>query len=90
MRLAIDERALEDLQDIAAWIGKDRPSSADDMLDALLQAMERLAELPRLGRAGRVPSTYEWVVAPYIIVYRIVQKPMTVIITGVFHAARHR
>ena len=69
MRLAIDERASEDLDDIAAWITKDHPEAAREMIEQLLTAMQRLAELPRLGRKGRVSDTYEWVVAPYIIVY---------------------
>lgn len=90
MKLVIDERAVEDLQDIAAWIGKDHPGAARRMIDALVDALERLAELPRLGREGRVPGTYEWVLAPYIIVYHISQRPLTVVIRGVFHSARKR
>lgn len=90
MRLLIDERALEDLEDIIAWIAKDSASAARNMRDELLRAMARLTELPRLGREGRVAGTYEWIVAPYIIVYRVSQRPMTVVITGVFHAKRNR
>ena len=90
MRLAIDERASEDLDDIAAWITKDHSEAAREIIERLLTAMQRLAELPRLGRKGRVADTYEWVIAPYIIVYEVKQQPMTVVITGIFHAARDR
>lgn len=90
MRLAIDAGAADDLEDIADWIAKDRPQAARRMISELLAAMERLAELPRLGRKGRVAGTYEWVVAPYIIVYEVTSPPLTVTIVGVFHAARDR
>jgi len=90
MKLVIDERAGEDLEDLASWIAKDHAGAARTMVANLLRAMERLAELPRLGREGRVAGTYEWVVAPYIIVYEVQQKPMTVVIIGIFHAARQR
>lgn len=90
MRLLLDERTLDDLEDIAAWIAKDNPRAARATLAQLLEAMERLAELPRLGHKGRVAGTYEWVMAPHVIVYHVKQRPMTVVINGVFHSARDR
>ncbi|MEH2530211.1 plasmid stabilization system protein ParE [Bradyrhizobium sp. AZCC 1588] len=56
-------------------------------------AAERLAEFPRMGHAGRVPGTHEWVVRGlhYIIVYQTgAADPDEVLILGVFHAAQDR
>jgi toxin ParE1/3/4 len=56
-------------------------------------AAERLAEFPRVGHAGRVAGTHEWVVRglPYIIVYQTgAADAEEVLILGVFHAAQDR
>jgi plasmid stabilization system protein ParE len=51
----------------------------------LLEAVERLAELPGLGRPGRVAGTRELVVpgTPYVIPYRVRGDHLDVI--AVFH-----
>ena len=52
-----------------------------------------LAEFPRVGHAGRVVGTYEWVVRglPYIIVYQTgAPDADEVLILGVFHGAQDR
>jgi toxin ParE1/3/4 len=56
-------------------------------------AAERLTEFPRMGHAGRVAGTHEWVVRglPCIIVYEIgVPEPDEVLVLGVFHGAQNR
>jgi plasmid stabilization system protein ParE len=50
-------------------------------------------EFPRIGHAGRVPSTFEWVVRglPYIVVYDInLGDEDEIVILGVFHGAQDR
>jgi plasmid stabilization system protein ParE len=52
-----------------------------------------LVEFPRIGHAGRVAGTYEWVVRglPHIIVYQTgAVDSDEVLILGVFHAAQDR
>jgi toxin ParE1/3/4 len=54
----------------------------------LLEAVERLAELPGLGRPGRVAGTRELIVpgTPYIVPYRLRGDRLEVI--AVFHTSQ--
>ncbi|MFL6971361.1 MAG: type II toxin-antitoxin system RelE/ParE family toxin [Xanthobacteraceae bacterium] len=67
------EVVYHDLDRIYAWIAKDRPRSADTVLERILESVERLGQLPYMGHIGRGPGTYEWVIPglPYILVYEI-------------------
>ena len=78
--------AIEHLAHLRAYIAHDNPKAANRIAGALLDAVERLAELPNLGRPGRVGGTRELVVpgAPYIISYRLRADRLEVI--AVFHA----
>jgi toxin ParE1/3/4 len=66
-------RAIEHLAHLRAYIAQDNPKAANQVAAALLAAVERLAELPNLGRPGRVTGTRELVVpgTPYVIPYRL-------------------
>jgi toxin ParE1/3/4 len=78
-------RAIEHLSHLRAFIARDNPKAANRMARALLEAVERLAELPNLGRPGRVAGTRERVVpgTPYVIAYRLRSDRLEVI--AVFH-----
>ena len=92
MRVIIREAAYDDLDRIYAWIAKDRPRSADSVIDRILESAERLGHFPYMGHVGRVPGTYEWVVPalPYIIVYTINTNDDEVTVVAVFHGAQDR
>jgi len=79
-------RAIEHLAHLRAYIARDNPKAANRIASALLEAVERLAELPNLGRPGRVAGTRELVVpsTPYVIPYRLRADRLEVI--AVFHA----
>ena len=47
MRVIIREAAYDDLDRIYAWIAKDRPRSADAVIDRILESAERLGRLLR-------------------------------------------
>jgi toxin ParE1/3/4 len=66
-------RAIEHLAHLREYIARDNPKAANRIARALLEAVERLAELPHLGRPGRVAGTRELVVpgTPYVIPYRL-------------------
>jgi toxin ParE1/3/4 len=65
-------RAIKHLADLRSYIAHDNPKAANRIAGALLDAVERLGEMPNLGRPGRVAGTRELVVpgTPYVIPYR--------------------
>ncbi len=86
MRIVWSPRAIDHLAHLRAYIARDNPKAANRIANALLGAVERLAELPNLGRPGRVPGTRELVVpgTPCIIAYRLRGDSLEVV--AVFHA----
>jgi toxin ParE1/3/4 len=79
-------RAIEHLAHLREYIARDNPNAANRIASALLEAVERLAKLPNLGRSGRVAGTRELVVSgtPYVIAYRLRGDRLEIV--GVFHA----
>ena len=59
MRVIIREATSGDLDRIYAWIAKDRPRSADSVIDRILESTERLGRFPYMDHVGRAPDTYE-------------------------------
>ena len=86
MTIVWSPRAIEHLAHLREYIARDNPNAAKRIASALLEAIERLAQLPNLGRPGRVAGTRELVVpgAPYIIPYRLRGDRLEVV--AVFHA----
>jgi toxin ParE1/3/4 len=78
-------RATQHLAHLRSFIARDNPKAANRIASALLEAVERLAELPNLGRPGRVAGTRELLVpgTPYVIPYRVRGDRLEVI--AVFH-----
>ena len=85
MTVVWSPRAIRHLTDLRAYIARDNPDAAARTAVALLTAVERLAGLPNLGRAGRVSGTRELVVpgTRYVIPYRLRGERFEVI--AVFH-----
>ena len=86
MTIVWSPRAIEHLAHLRAYIARDNPKAANRIASGMLEAVERLAELPNLGRPGRVAGTRELVVpgTPYVIPYRLRADRLEVI--AVFHA----
>lgn len=93
MKLRYTAAARGHIAGIFNYINDRNPTAATQVVARIRLAAERLAEFPRIGHAGRVPSTYEWVVRglPYIVVYDIsLGDEDEVVILGVFHGAQNR
>jgi toxin ParE1/3/4 len=78
-------RAITHLVELRAYIARENPAAAARVAETLLAAVERLAEVPNLGRPGRVSGTRELVVpgTPYVIPYRLRADRLEVL--AVFH-----
>jgi toxin ParE1/3/4 len=81
-------RALENLDDEAAYIALDDPDAAARMVECIVASIERLGAHPASGRPGLVPGTRELVVSgtPHLVPYRV--RGEAVEILRVFHGAR--
>jgi plasmid stabilization system protein ParE len=102
VRLRYTAQARRQIVSIYNYIADRSPTAARQVVLRIRLAAEGLTDFPRMGRAGRVRGTHEWVVRglPYIIVYEIgmsdivyeigMSDPEEVLILGVFHAAQHR
>ena len=92
MRLRFSRQARDHLVHIRAYIAAHRPQTAELVRGRIFESTRSLQDVPRLGRAGRKQGTRELVVPglPYIIVYSIAAKEDTLVILGIFHAARER
>ncbi len=88
MKLYWSHGAIEDLKHLRAYIARDNPFAATDVSERILEAVERLRQLPSMGRPGRVPSTRELVVpgTPLIIPYPVTDRGVEVV--AVLHGAR--
>lgn len=88
MTLTWTRTALQDLMHLHDYIADDNPDAARKMVSRIREAASRLRRNPRIGRVGRVPETWELVIAgtPYIVAYRI--EGQQVQIVAVIHGAQ--
>ena len=93
MQIEWSEVAFEDLEGIRDYIARDAPFYADQFIDKLMSATEKLTEFPRVGR--RVPETEgegenirELIFHSYRIMYQINQPEDIVLIVTVVHGSR--
>ena len=80
--------AAKNLNDASVYVAGDNPKVAREFFIHTIESVNKLAQYPELGRAGRVPGTRELVIFgyPYIVPYRI--KDGNVEILRVFHTSR--
>ena len=85
MSIVWSPRAIEHLAHLRSYIARDNPKAATKIASTLLDAVERLAELPNLGRPGRAAGTRELIVpgTPCVIPYRLRGDRLEII--AVFH-----
>ena len=92
MKVVVRESAALDLEDIFAWISKDNPRAAAEMVVRIRSRINRLAfpGLSHIGRPGLVEGTRELVEPPYIIVYSVDEPADEIMVLAVLHGARER
>ena len=85
MTVVWSPRAIGHLAALRDHIARENPGAAARTATTLLAAVDRLAELPNLGRPGRVSGTGELVVpgTRYVIPYRVRGERLEII--AVFH-----
>ncbi|HEY3660383.1 MAG TPA: type II toxin-antitoxin system RelE/ParE family toxin [Candidatus Udaeobacter sp.] len=92
-RLLVREKALADIEELGAFIARDNPAAATEVVRAIRLSFEQLAHMPRLGRIVRKVKTSGQIrmwLSPafpnYLIFYR--ELPDGVDIVRVLHGAR--
>ena len=92
MRIIFDGDALDDLSGIRAWIARDNPRAADDLIKRIFNKVENLLapELTYMGRPGLDPGTHELIEYPYIIVYEVHEDRGDIVVLSVVHGAQDR
>jgi addiction module RelE/StbE family toxin len=84
LTLIWSEKALEELDNLADYIGQRNESAGDKLVERIEFCAERLTEFPYMHRVGRVPGTREAVINPnYLLVYRVTGE--TVEVLNVLH-----
>ena len=71
-----------------AYIAQDNPDAADRVYERILRSVRTLADMPHMGRPGRVEDTRELVVpdTSYIVAYTDLDEQIVII--AVQHSAR--
>jgi len=78
------------LQEIRAYVAKDKPDAAERLATRIVAVVEALRNHPHLGRAGADPGIRELVIGgtPYIVLYRVQGKRVT--ISTVWHGSQQK
>ncbi len=88
MKLRWTDGAVEDLQAARDYLEAENPRAAWDAIKRIMSAVERLEQVPGMGRPGRVDGSRELMVTgtPFLVAYRL--KGESVQILAVLHRAR--
>jgi toxin ParE1/3/4 len=92
MKVVFHRLALEDLDNIHAWISKDNPPAAAHMVARIRDRVSFLEidALAHMGRPGAVAGTRELIEYPYIIVYRLEEEQQEITVLAILHGAQSR
>ena len=88
LRVRWSRQSRDHLIAIRQRIREDNPLAAERIRVRIRETVKRLGLMPRIGHPGRRRGTMEFVVSPYILVYRIM--PMELRVLGIFHGAREK
>jgi addiction module RelE/StbE family toxin len=88
MRIRWTTDAASDLERIAAYILRENPSAARNVIRTVTDGIATLARFPNRGRSGHVDDTRELLFPslPYIAVYSV--KKQVIEVLRIYHAAQ--
>ena len=88
MEIVWREVALGSLERARAYTAQDNPAAAQRVYEQILHSVRNLADMPNMGRPGRVEDTRELIVpnTPYIVAYTVLDEQ--VVIIAVQHTAQ--
>ena len=86
-RVVWSSDALAEIDDAIAYIARDNPTAALELLDKIDATVKLLADMP-IGRPGRVQGSYEKPISanPYIVAYHLSEETITIL--RVIHGRR--
>ena len=92
MKVIVREKAEEDLDRIFAWIAKDNPRAAADMVSRIRDHINllELDNVALMGRPGFVGGTRELIEYPYIIIYTVDDRRREIDVLSIMHGAQER
>lgn len=78
------------LEEIRAYVAKDKPDAAGRLATRIAAVVEALRSHPNLGRVGAEPGVRELVIGgtPYVVVYSVKRTQIT--ISTIWHGAQSR
>ncbi len=90
MEIVWSHRARTGLEEIRAYVAKDKPDAAGRLATRIIAVVEALKSHPNLGRVGAEPGIRELVIGgtPYIILYSV--KRTRIAIITIWHGAQSR
>ena len=88
MRVRWTTDAADDLERICDHIARDRPDSARRVAQSVVERIDSLETLPRLGRVGRVHGTREiaFPPLPFVAIYELREEQ--IIVLRILHGAQ--
>jgi toxin ParE1/3/4 len=89
MKIIYTPAANQDLDAIEAYIFKDNPSAAIDVILTIVDKVETIiVYTPSIGRKGRILGTREFILndLPYIIIYRVKDEALEIL--RIVHTSR--
>jgi addiction module RelE/StbE family toxin len=83
-------RAQARLEEIRAYVAKDKPDAEARLATRIVAVVEALRNHPNLGHVGAEPGIRELVIGgtPYVVIYSV--KRTRVTISAIWHAAQSR
>jgi plasmid stabilization system protein ParE len=90
MRIGWDPQAVQDLEEIRAFIAADKPTASARVAEQIKTSVGRLSEFPRMGRQSSDPDIRILPITgtPYLVYYHLLSDAIEIL--AVFHGARRR